>query len=528
MPYLPTEILHCISHLAAYVPEAFDTSFDAVQEEDREHVLQLIQESLLVKLSLSLVSRQFHSIVESFLYENVLILQFQYIPILLDRLRSVPHGHNRPLGHTCRRLEIYLGMGSDSPYQVEAWNEGGHILWGLPIACPHIEVFIARIAHQGVLDEWEDTFCSPLLTSNALWKTLSSLHARSLRRLELFGLSIRMDRVEMMLRYMLALEVCDISDCKPFWDLDLFDLQTETEGNWQPDTYDDEEAIFGYVIGGETIEIVGPMNAEEATPSAHFDDTIRSELEDAILNATWPTFDGSSAPYILPRLHSLTLNTFNYRFFEFSLPSVRSLATHDVQNARSLFKIYTKATFFPEPSISNPYVYDSANGNGPPPELRYKPKLFPTPERHSTLFGTFPPTLTHLSIKCVASLGQILYFFPNITHLVWNVPQPERLPFTVPHTALRRIVICDNRSSNRFERLLNTVAEVIRAVRQGWLLELQEIVCRFGMDERMLLVPLVMINGWEEGLPYKDCKELGLTLSVEEMKTSNLVCRCGY
>jgi hypothetical protein len=53
---LPPEILQKIVREATVVPEAFDTSFDSVLQEDREAVVKAIQTSMFTKTSVSLVS----------------------------------------------------------------------------------------------------------------------------------------------------------------------------------------------------------------------------------------------------------------------------------------------------------------------------------------------------------------------------------------------------------------------------------------------------------------------------------------
>ncbi|KAG6860053.1 hypothetical protein C0995_016442 [Termitomyces sp. Mi166 len=138
------------------------------------------------------------------LYEIVMIFRFDYVPVLLERLKSTPPGFRIPRGHRCRRLDFYLGVRESQPYEDDAWYEGGHTLWGLVCACPNLEILMAR-----VVPTWDGSVYSHL-THKSLWKIIATYCSKNLRRLELHGLQIRMDRVEMMLRYFSKLEACCI------------------------------------------------------------------------------------------------------------------------------------------------------------------------------------------------------------------------------------------------------------------------------------------------------------------------------
>ena len=116
----PQEILHKIIRDATVVPEAFDTSFDAVLREGREAVLRAIQMSMFTKTSLSLVSKLFHSLVAKFLYEIVSVHRFKYVPLLSKLLRNQPDsqwGTTKPHGQQCQRLEVCLGTGGSDTYK---------------------------------------------------------------------------------------------------------------------------------------------------------------------------------------------------------------------------------------------------------------------------------------------------------------------------------------------------------------------------------------------------------------------------
>ncbi|KAG6910056.1 hypothetical protein DXG01_013502 [Tephrocybe rancida] len=540
MLHLPIEILRHILDLATYVPNAFNTSFEAIEGEDRDHVLQLIHQSLITKTILSCVSKELHFIMESLLYEIVVIFRFRFVPILLERLRTMSGGQTRTWGHTCRRLDIYLGVGSDAGYLDESWNEGGHTLWGLIPTCPRLEVLLVRVVCQDGGSRPKSLFPAPHLTHNCLWKTISSFCAGTLRRLELFGFSIRMDRVEMMLRYMTALEACHIFHCTPFYDLDYWD--SRSRGNWMPDTHDDEEPTSrvyyrsrpGRVqceIGRrKSLEFVQSQETE-GTPSGWFDHQIRAEFEAAKANTVWPPYHGGPAPYILPKLHSLHL-MLTPHFFEFILPSLRSFSTTGISEQAMFFIRNTDAAFAygvpPSPSAmaigdrSHSNSFDK-NGSIPASELRKNNpnyKYFPKPDLHSTIFGTFPVTITHLSMRRYVPLNQVLDRFPNVTHLTWDIHFTCNPPATIsrPHTALQQIAI---RNRCLDDTSLLAVNQVLEAAKKGWLVKLKEIRCSNLTKDRTYLPRGLM-------LPYEKSKELGVALSDVLQKGSRLDCFCEY
>jgi hypothetical protein len=194
--HIPPEILHKIVREATVVPEAFDTSFDSVLQEDREAVLKAIQTSMFIKTALSLVSKLFHCLVEEFLYEIVSIRRFRYVPPLSILLRNqatyTSWGITKPHGQQCRRLEICLGTGGSRTYKDTAWYEGGHTLWGLIAACPNIHILLCRIwakdRSEGAITHRFRTF--PHHTHVSLWRLIASTCGPQLRRIELFGFSI--------------------------------------------------------------------------------------------------------------------------------------------------------------------------------------------------------------------------------------------------------------------------------------------------------------------------------------------------
>ncbi|KAG6902554.1 hypothetical protein C0995_014943 [Termitomyces sp. Mi166 len=130
----PVEVLSKIIREATLVPEALDTS-PFIFHEDRHAIVQLVCDSMITKTALSAVSKTFHNIMERYLYEVVIIFQFEYVPILLKWLKSIPPGFRTPRRHRCRRLDFYLGVRESHPYKGNAWYEGDHTLWGLLEAC---------------------------------------------------------------------------------------------------------------------------------------------------------------------------------------------------------------------------------------------------------------------------------------------------------------------------------------------------------------------------------------------------------
>jgi hypothetical protein len=114
---IPTELLQKILREATVVPEAFDTAFDTVLHENREAVLKVIHTSMFTETALSLISKLFCELVYEFLYEIISFHRFKYIPYLSKLLQKPTTYSGRtttPRGRLCRRLEIYLGMGSEN------------------------------------------------------------------------------------------------------------------------------------------------------------------------------------------------------------------------------------------------------------------------------------------------------------------------------------------------------------------------------------------------------------------------------
>ncbi|KAG6825380.1 hypothetical protein H0H92_003918, partial [Tricholoma furcatifolium] len=399
--FLPTELYSWIFRLATYVPEAFDTSYIHMRHEDRDAVVASIQDSMSTKIALCLASRYFHAIAEPYLYEIVMIFRFEYVPKILRCLRSISPYSAQPRGHFCRRLDFYLGAPNGPGYLDEAWYEGGHTLWGLIPTCPYLEILLARVIYQKPGSVRKGF---PHLTHSVLWKTISRIYAGTLRRLELYGFSLRMDRVELMLR-------------------------GDHEGrDWKRDTYDEEQtSMTRYTRGGGAIVLSSDLPRD---PCLWFDDQILNEFEEAKLDNSWPPFTGHP-PYMLPKLHTLHLASFDERFFEFSFPSLRSLTAKDIFSFDVLFHIHSGARYYTGPGYEicgySPENSDDEWYTSDEPVINDSDFIYyPDPEPHCTIFGAFPPTITHLSIANVGiTLANVLYFFPNLTHLTWEIDSRE-------------------------------------------------------------------------------------------------------
>ncbi|KAG6805370.1 hypothetical protein H0H92_015673, partial [Tricholoma furcatifolium] len=61
-----------------------------------------------------------------------------------------------------------------------------------------------------------------------------------------------------------------------------------------------------------------------------------AEFDEAKRDASWPPFEGKP-PYVLAKLHTLYLDMFCERFFEFSFPSLKSLSLTTLLYARIIF-----------------------------------------------------------------------------------------------------------------------------------------------------------------------------------------------
>jgi hypothetical protein len=126
--------------------------------------------------------------------------------------------------------------------------------------------------------------------------------------MELFGFSIRMDRVEMMLRYCTNLEVCRLVHVRPYSD--------------EEETYDGDEptSLETTWVRSSWIEI----DETNGQPSGLFDASARREFAKAKDNTFWPSCS-LRAPYALPSLHTFHIDQFNSRIAQLNMPKLRYL-----------------------------------------------------------------------------------------------------------------------------------------------------------------------------------------------------------
>ncbi|KNZ81933.1 hypothetical protein J132_10212 [Termitomyces sp. J132] len=432
----PVEIISCILRHATFVPEALDTS-PSIFFEDRDAVIELVCASMKTKASLSLVSKAFHDVMENYLYEIVMIFRFDYVPILLQRLRTTIPGFRNPRGHKCRRLDFYLGIGK-IPYADNAWYEGGHTLWGLISACPRLEILMARVVRSVYGPD------HPHLTHKALWMTIAACCAKTIRRLELYGFQIRMDRVEMMLRYLTKLEACRIIGVGPF--------------DQSVDIYDDEEPKERFIACGDRSVTLRDC-WDYSKMSGWFDAPTVGEFKAAKENSHWPPF-ATSAPYILPCLHTLRLDTIYFsRLHQFSFPRLRHL----------------DMTFYLDDGL----------------DLYAKNDHFPVSITHLTYAGRNVP------------FSQIFCLFPHLQQLSVAI-EPSEIPsseyeYIAPHPNLEIIELASWNGAYDPQSLIRD--DILAAVRARKLPSLRMI---------KLTPP------WEhsEELPLEECEALGVTLQV--------------
>ena len=454
--HIPPEILHKIVREATVVPEAFDTSFDSVLQEDREAVLKAIRTSMLTKTSLSLVSKLFRYLAEEFLYEIVSVRRFRYVPPLSKLLRNqvtYSWGTTKPHGQQCRRLEICLGTGGSGAYKDTAWYEGGHTLWGLIAACPNTQILLCRIwakdRSQNAITHRFHTV--PHFTHVSLWKLIASTCGPQLRRIELFGFSIRMDRIEMMLRYCTRLEVCHLVHVRPY--LDEYEI------------YDSEEPKYieiPFLTGRSTRYLL--TNRTKGRPSKFFDETARREFEMAKTNTSWPTCS-LEPPYPLPTLHTFHIDKFNPRVSQFNMPALRHLGLWD--------------------GVAKTIAEDTL-----------------------ACCSSFPNTLTHLSFgNFVVPLELILNAFPYITELCFHYTWEKSAQSAVKsrHTSLTVIkYVCHGSTEN----MAYHVGDLLSVIESGMLPALKEVyIVRWKGNGRK-----------DEKLPVEKFRILGVELGVKFVK----------
>ncbi|KAG6835052.1 hypothetical protein H0H93_005277 [Arthromyces matolae] len=497
------------------VSQALDVSFEGVGgQKKRDTLTRLLLDSIRIRVNISTTSKAFHSIMEPLLYEIIVITRFETIPRILSLLRRVPPGRQMSRGHTCRRLDIHIpiNLTKRSEYFDEAWDVGRHTLWGLLAACPNLEVLTARIIYIRSAGGFPND--SPHLGHNALCKTISTYCARTLRRLELSGFDMSMDRIEMMLRYMLELEACSISNCRPFNNIhNQYPLVYPAAFSY-PKEYDqnEEEEVFGIIHNSD----VKFRKRSRLRKSTLFSDRMLKRFYSDKDDAQWPPFHGGPPPYPLPKLHYFHLDQLNERIFEFDLPSLRFLSTGLITDRSKLLN----TNLVPDVNESDDPISESGLVNERPSKYDIDPYYrhyhkgphYTNPIPHSTPFGPFPSTITHLILKrdTGMNLARILYFFPNLTNLTWSITsvRHDPTPFWKPHEALQHLTMQDYDWSTRAifsPKTLRMIHQVLDAVKDGWLLSLSNFVLAF------------LPRTTREDLPFEKCKELGIELEVVDI-----------
>ncbi|KZT53618.1 hypothetical protein CALCODRAFT_511325 [Calocera cornea HHB12733] len=181
---LPPEITRSILRFATDVPVAVDASLETSLNEDPLETRALVEQSLDLKRTISLVSKSFHALVEEFLYEIILIRRPTGIARLVAHLREKRPGYT-DRGWWVRRLELDFEVSRT----MMTWNAGWDTLWGLLSACAHLQVF--RLAPRGSVRAqlqhrryYYYDWCASC--SAKLLRNLAVLHGRTLRRIE-FG-----------------------------------------------------------------------------------------------------------------------------------------------------------------------------------------------------------------------------------------------------------------------------------------------------------------------------------------------------
>jgi len=455
--HFPSEIHQLIIQAATCVPEAFDTSFDAILNEDLQSVLDTIHKSMLTRSTLSLVSKLFHELVEEFLYEIIIIYRFDYIPHLAKLLQS--HGRRGRLrGSWCRRLDLRLGTGVID-YNDNAWYEGGHTIWGLIPACPNVIILFCHI-WQRRASLFGRTGIMPIcghLTNPALWKAIASTCGPNLQRLDLFGLSIRMDRVEMLLRYCTNLVACRLIHVRPYV---------------YGETYDGDEPQYLQHFFPRGVERV--LDTTEGKPSGSFDEQAQMKFQEDKMSAQWPACS-LQPPYVLPSLHTLHIDKFNSRITQLHMPCLHYLGMYNDWDTEE-------------------YILQEI----------------------SSSYHSFGSSLTHLSSSnCPMPLKKILEWFPHLKELSLHYCDHDsftHLTITKPHYSLSIIRFpCMDDAEDMGEYVL----DVLSATQAGMLPALTEVLitrwkartaARWNQEEV-----------YDKVLPFKQFQASGVILNIKEV-----------
>ncbi|KZO94531.1 hypothetical protein CALVIDRAFT_538983 [Calocera viscosa TUFC12733] len=215
---LPVEIVRSIIRLATDVPVAFDTSPESVLDGDRDETRRLIIDSIKTKLSLSIVSKLFHILVDEYLYEIILVTdipRYESLRSFAAFLRKKRCDDVRSRGERVRRLE--LNFQEDAGYWSTSWD----LLWGLLPACPNLEALLFQPQVLSMHWPWA-IFCSEQFMRN-----IARRYGGTLRKLEIGrGIIVPQHCIQAMLACMENLEVI----CIP--DVDHDELNPSTSKQW--------------------------------------------------------------------------------------------------------------------------------------------------------------------------------------------------------------------------------------------------------------------------------------------------------
>ncbi|KAG6811767.1 hypothetical protein H0H92_005897 [Tricholoma furcatifolium] len=498
---LPDELLILIFRHATNVPEALDTSYEFIAQENRNEVLRLVDDSMRTKLVLSVVSKHFHALTDDLLYELIIVRSFSQVPHLSRLLRSSPPHALLPRGHSCRRLDFYFGCPGTPrvPHDWDdAWDVGVHVLWGILPPCTQLEILILR-AGAPKRRNCRRGFCPALpecTTRAGLWKTLTATCGRALRRLEVLGVAVHADRLELMLRYMPNVEVCTIGNNVEFVDGRASKLQRARRKKGSPmDVYDEDPPYDDPEDYPHYLYRCRDPPPEVAT---WFGEETLAGLRDTRKSVVWPPYTGDAPPYLIPKLHTMFLAQLKERIFEFRLPALRTLGIAELHSYWRVFlhtsltreiKANEDSTLHCQPHCEGWYTIDTVSEESAP--------YFRNPVPHSTPFGLFPTSITQLYVPRVLPLSRILYFFPNLRHRAWVAYgifcPPERpdnvLPFYERHKALHEVSFFEYRHA--YPRCREPLRELIDAVQDGWVVRLK---CVHIIDDRVEMdrMPLMM------------------------------------
>lgn len=174
---LPMEIVRLIMREATKTHNAFDTSLDAVVCSSRGVCLheQWLGDSFKTKLALSLVSHEFHAIVEEYLFECIRMTRDRDV-IQLSTLIPAPSCPNPSIlrGQWCRKINYYPCRGQSE--RVLTGTESFQKLSKILASCPNLEILLMDIP---------TSFSHNFQLPDTFWGDLVNNHRKTLRSLAL-------------------------------------------------------------------------------------------------------------------------------------------------------------------------------------------------------------------------------------------------------------------------------------------------------------------------------------------------------